>query len=220
MSRQHQVLSRPTTILKLAGNQNQHRRIPEDLETGPVKPRPTSCIRPRRACVVHRSCAKACDALNAFNHIESPGNLTAEWRRRLSSVPNHAFDQVAIDRLRLIGTYRPAGVDRVDNVHRPFLFNLVRVPQFNSGCPGDQVRSEGRGMHDLTLFPVHLPQGADSCGRARFYPVADRPRQPAASSQRPVSGTHVPDNSYRGPAQKVLDILLAVRYVCKLRFSP
>src|SRR4051794_14342383 len=40
MSRQHQVLSRSATILKLAGNQDQHRRIPEDLETGPVKPQP------------------------------------------------------------------------------------------------------------------------------------------------------------------------------------
>jgi hypothetical protein len=40
VSRQHQVLSCSATILKLAENQDQQRCIPEDLETGPVKPQP------------------------------------------------------------------------------------------------------------------------------------------------------------------------------------
>jgi hypothetical protein len=98
MSRQHQVLSRSATILKLAGYQDQHWRIPENLETGPVKPHSACRIRPCCAGVVHGSRAKSRDALNTFNHVESPGNLTAERRRRLGRVPDHAFDQVAIDR--------------------------------------------------------------------------------------------------------------------------
>src|SRR5579871_2989833 len=80
MRRQHQVLAGTVAISRWSRDDDDIRRTPEDIEAGPFDPIPAGSIGTMRSRMIQSTFSVSRDALDAFDDVEGPGDLTAKRR--------------------------------------------------------------------------------------------------------------------------------------------